>query len=182
MARVASHTPLSNRVLQTLRASAHGSFRTKGRYSAATVRGTVWDTIDRCDGTLTIVYSGMVLVTDSVTHQTIAVHAGHSYLRPSDLTLPVGTAASRIWPTRPGSRRIRRLDPHRRRQHQPGARGRPNGNAQHGCGFGDVSAAGQRRLDGVPEPTLAGGVVRDRGGAIHRESHVAGGAADQGHV
>ena len=79
-ARSAGHAPLSNRVLQTLRASAHGSFRTKGRYSAATVRGTVWDTIDRCDGTLTIVYSGTVLVTDSVTHSTIAVHAGHSYL------------------------------------------------------------------------------------------------------
>jgi alpha-tubulin suppressor-like RCC1 family protein len=78
--RTASHTPLSSRVLQTLRASVHGSFRTKGKYSAATVRGTVWDTIDRCDGTLTIVHAGTVLVTDSVTHKTIVVHAGHSFL------------------------------------------------------------------------------------------------------
>jgi alpha-tubulin suppressor-like RCC1 family protein len=80
IARAASHTPVSTRVLQTLRASVHGSFRVQGRYSSATVRGTVWDTIDRCDGTLTIVYSGMVLVTDFAAHKTIAVHAGHSYL------------------------------------------------------------------------------------------------------
>ena len=31
----------------------HGQFRTRGRYSAGTVVGTVWDTIDRCAGTLT---------------------------------------------------------------------------------------------------------------------------------
>ncbi|MFZ0041926.1 MAG: hypothetical protein WAK93_11510 [Solirubrobacteraceae bacterium] len=80
IARAASHARLSKRVLQTLRASGHGSFRTKGRWSAATVRGTSWDTIDRCDGTLTIVRSGMVLVTDSVTHKSVDVRAGHRFL------------------------------------------------------------------------------------------------------
>ncbi|MGZ4331685.1 MAG: hypothetical protein ACXVXL_27240, partial [Solirubrobacteraceae bacterium] len=35
-----------------LHASGHGKFRTKGRYAAATVRGTIWTTADRCDGTL----------------------------------------------------------------------------------------------------------------------------------
>ncbi len=80
IAHASSHPPLSRRVLQTLRASAHGSFRTRGRYSAGTVRGTTWDTINRCDGTLTIVHAGMVLVTDFATHKSIAVHAGHSYL------------------------------------------------------------------------------------------------------
>ncbi len=44
---------LSKKMLQTLNASVNGSFRTKGRYSASTVRGTTWNTSDRCDGTLT---------------------------------------------------------------------------------------------------------------------------------
>jgi hypothetical protein len=72
---------ISQRILQTLRASdRHGSFRTRGRYSAATVRGTVWETIDRCDGTLTIVRRGTVTVTDLIRHVTITVRAGQRYL------------------------------------------------------------------------------------------------------
>jgi hypothetical protein len=71
---------LSSRLLQTLRASAHGRFRTAGRYSAATVRGTAWSMSDRCDGTLTVVHRGTVLVTDFRRKVTIAVHAGRSYL------------------------------------------------------------------------------------------------------
>jgi hypothetical protein len=70
----------SSRVLQLLHSSAHGKFRTSGRYSAATVRGTKWDTIDRCDGTLTVVHHGTVLVTDFRRHTNIAVHAGQRYL------------------------------------------------------------------------------------------------------
>jgi hypothetical protein len=72
---------LSPKLLQTLRASdQHGSFRTKGRYSSATVRGTVWGVRDLCDGTLTIVHRGTVDVFDFGTRKTIAVHAGQSYL------------------------------------------------------------------------------------------------------
>jgi hypothetical protein len=72
---------LSSRVLQTLRASDNGgSFRTRGRYSAATVRGTIWDTTDRCDGTLTVVHRGTVEVDDFALRRTIIVHAGHRYL------------------------------------------------------------------------------------------------------
>jgi len=41
-----------------------GSFRTSGRYSAATVRGTRWLTEDRCDGTVTRVLRGEVAVDD----------------------------------------------------------------------------------------------------------------------
>ena len=68
-------------VLQTLNATDnHGSFRTTGRYSAATVRGTVWSTSDRCDGTLTVVKRGTVDVFDKITRKTVTVHAGHSYL------------------------------------------------------------------------------------------------------
>jgi hypothetical protein len=40
----------------------------------------VWDTIDRCDGTLTIVKRGTVDVTDFRLRKTISVHAGHRYL------------------------------------------------------------------------------------------------------
>lgn len=71
---------VSRRVLQSLHASAHGRFRTRGTYSAATVRGTIWDTTDRCDGTLTVVHRGTVLVQDFRLRKTVAVHAGRSYL------------------------------------------------------------------------------------------------------
>jgi hypothetical protein len=71
---------LSSSVLQTLHASAHGRFRTRGRYSAATVRGTIWTTTDRCDGTLTHSIKDTVSVQDFVRHITVLVHAGHSYL------------------------------------------------------------------------------------------------------
>jgi hypothetical protein len=79
---ITSGTPaaVGGRVLQLLHASASGRFRTRGRYSAATVRGTAWDTADRCDGTLTHVRRGTVVVSDFVRHKNVAVHAGHSYL------------------------------------------------------------------------------------------------------
>jgi Ca2+-binding RTX toxin-like protein len=60
--------------------SGHGSFRTKGRQSAATVRGTVWLTEDRCDGTLTVVRRGVVDVRDRGLHRTFRVRAGHRHL------------------------------------------------------------------------------------------------------
>ena len=68
-------------IIQTLHArDNHGRFRTGGRYSAGTVRGTVWDTVDRCDGTLTVVHRGTVVVSDLPRHRTVVVHAGHRYL------------------------------------------------------------------------------------------------------
>jgi len=57
-----------------------GSFRTRGRNAAATVRGTRWGTQDRCDGTLVIVQRGRVSVRDLVRHRTVLVRAGHAYL------------------------------------------------------------------------------------------------------
>ena len=41
-----------------------GRFRTRGRYGAATVRGTKWLTLDRCDGTKVRVVRGKVAVRD----------------------------------------------------------------------------------------------------------------------
>ena len=43
-----------------------GRFRTHGRNSQATVRGTRWLVADRCDGTLTLVTKGSVVVRDTV--------------------------------------------------------------------------------------------------------------------
>ena len=76
----ASAAAINSRVLQLLRASAHGKFRTRGRYSAATVLGTIWTVADRCDGTLTHDITDSVSVTDFVRHKTIILHAGQSYL------------------------------------------------------------------------------------------------------
>ena len=51
---------LSSRVIRRVRGHAHGRFRTRGTYSAATVRGTVWETEDTCDGTSTTSINGTV--------------------------------------------------------------------------------------------------------------------------
>jgi hypothetical protein len=57
-----------------------GRFRTRGRYSAATVRGTKWLTADRCDGTQTKVTRGVVQVNDFPRRRQVTVRAGRSYL------------------------------------------------------------------------------------------------------
>jgi streptogramin lyase len=57
-----------------------GSFRSHGRHSHATVRGTRWLTEDRCGGTLTRVTNGAVVVRDFRRQRNILVRAGHSYL------------------------------------------------------------------------------------------------------
>jgi uncharacterized delta-60 repeat protein len=67
-------------IRRRLRANARGRFRTRGRHSAATVRGTVWLTADRCDGTLTRVTRGRVAVRDFRRKRTVLVRAGKSYL------------------------------------------------------------------------------------------------------
>ena len=76
----ASRGRLSRGPIRRLRANARGRFRTRGRHSAATVRGTIWDTTDRCDGTLTKVSRGSVTVRDFRRRKTIVVRAGKSYL------------------------------------------------------------------------------------------------------
>jgi len=57
-----------------------GSFRTNGKYSSATVRGTKWLVKDSCAGTLTRVARGSVTVRDRVRGKTVVVAAGKSYL------------------------------------------------------------------------------------------------------
>ena len=57
-----------------------GAFRTTGKYSSATVRGTKWLVKDSCAGTLTRVARGTVTVRDRVRNKTVVVAAGKSYL------------------------------------------------------------------------------------------------------
>jgi hypothetical protein len=68
------------RTVRRLFGNAKGRFRTRGRHSAAVVRGTRWEVRDRCDGTLTIVRSGTVRVTDFRRNRTIVLRAGQRYL------------------------------------------------------------------------------------------------------
>ena len=56
-----------------------GKFRTKGRYSAATVRGTKWLVQDGCRYTRTRVTQGVIAVRDNVRKRTIIVRKGKSY-------------------------------------------------------------------------------------------------------
>jgi FG-GAP-like repeat/FG-GAP repeat len=67
-------------VLGKLWGSGKGKFRTNGKYSSATVRGTIWLVQDQCNGTLTKVKRGTVAVRDFKRKRTVSVKAGHSYL------------------------------------------------------------------------------------------------------
>ena len=60
-----------------------GLFQTAGVNSVATVRGTRWLTQDRCDGTLTRVKYGAVVVRDRVTGRVTVVTPGHPHLAPA---------------------------------------------------------------------------------------------------
>jgi streptogramin lyase len=58
----------------------HGRYQSYGSYSATTVMGTRWETLDTCSGTLTRVAKGKVRVRDLGRRRTVVVSAGHSYL------------------------------------------------------------------------------------------------------
>ena len=58
----------------------NGRFRSYGRDSVATTRGTVWLTADRCDGTLTRVKEGRVVVRRRGSRRGVVVKAGQRYL------------------------------------------------------------------------------------------------------
>lgn len=68
------------KVVRHLWAKGKGRFRTRGRYAAATVRGTGWRTADRCDGTLIRVTQGTLQVSDLPLRKNVLVRAGRSYL------------------------------------------------------------------------------------------------------
>ena len=60
--------------------SGRGRFRTRGRNSTATVRGTVWLTKDTCDTTTTRVRSGTVVVRDIAKKKNVTVRQGRTYV------------------------------------------------------------------------------------------------------
>jgi ferric-dicitrate binding protein FerR (iron transport regulator) len=65
---------------RTLFSNVKGRFRTRGRNSTATVRGTQWTMTDTCTGTRTTVKTGSVQVHDFTLRKVRIVRAGHSYL------------------------------------------------------------------------------------------------------
>lgn len=106
-------------LIRLLHARDRGKFRTRGRYSAATARGTVWETEDLCDGTLHEVSRDTVTV--SFKGETVTLHRNGSLLnycspsgdtctsvekRGNDYTLGIGTVGPisryRLCVTSPG--------------------------------------------------------------------------------
>lgn len=65
---------------RTLFSDVRGRFRTRGRNSAATVRGTSWSMTDTCQGTLTIVKRGSVVVRDYRLRKNRTLKTGQRYL------------------------------------------------------------------------------------------------------
>jgi hypothetical protein len=59
--------------------NARGRYRTRGRYSTATVRGTIWIQKDSCNTTTTAVRQGVVIVKDLVKRKNVRVKAGKTY-------------------------------------------------------------------------------------------------------
>ena len=75
---------VARRTIRRLRGNARGRFRTKGRHSSATVRGTVWTVKETCAGTLTKVKTGSVRVRDFNKSRRVVLRKGKKYLaRPS---------------------------------------------------------------------------------------------------
>ena len=65
--------------VRSLWGNGSGNFRTRGRFTAATVRGTEWLTQDTCAGTLVRVREGVVEVFDFTLRKTVTLNAGESY-------------------------------------------------------------------------------------------------------
>jgi hypothetical protein len=81
MARAARSRRRRHRVVRQLWGSdSGGKFTTIGNSASAAVRGTVWLTQDRCDGTLVKVFRGHVVVRDRRRHRTVVLGPGQSYL------------------------------------------------------------------------------------------------------
>ncbi|HEX4107635.1 MAG TPA: hypothetical protein VHX88_05845 [Solirubrobacteraceae bacterium] len=82
---------LSSKVIGLLSSTVHGSFSTRGRYAAATVRGTSWTVTNQCNGTRTKVKEGSVVVENLHNHHKWIVKAHHHRFVPA----PAGAPAPR---------------------------------------------------------------------------------------
>jgi hypothetical protein len=67
-------------VLQTLTASARGTFVTRGHYGSVAATNARWTIAERCDGTLARDTGGSVLFTDSARSRLTVLRRGESYL------------------------------------------------------------------------------------------------------
>jgi hypothetical protein len=70
----------ASRSSRRLRARSRGRTRTRGRHGSATVRGTVWDTQELCEGTRFTAVEGSVTVRDFVKKKDVVLKAPRSYL------------------------------------------------------------------------------------------------------
>ncbi len=68
------------KTIRALWGNGKGRFQTKGRYAAATVRGTYWLTADRCDGTFVQVRRGVIAVSNIPRTKPVTVPAPKTYL------------------------------------------------------------------------------------------------------
>jgi hypothetical protein len=73
-------TATAKTIVRALWGKGRGNFQTHGRFAAATVRGTSWQTDDRCDGTWLRVFTGLVAMTNLKTGATTLVRAGQTHL------------------------------------------------------------------------------------------------------
>ena len=79
-ARGGGASAAGGRPSRRLFARGRGRFRTRGRNSTATVRGTAWLTKDTCKGTLTSVRQGKVRVRDLRKRRNVTLRKGQRYL------------------------------------------------------------------------------------------------------
>ena len=76
----AALSPLARKkVRRKLFGAGAGTFKTSGKYGAATVRGTKWTVADSCDRTKVSVAQGVVDVRDLSKRRTVKVRAGKAY-------------------------------------------------------------------------------------------------------
>jgi hypothetical protein len=82
-ARAVQGTAKKEKPVRRLWGKGKGSFRTKGRYVAAAVRGTWWLTADYCTLSLVKVKRGVMTVRNLVTKKIVIVRAPRSYTAPA---------------------------------------------------------------------------------------------------
>lgn len=78
--RVAGRLERGGKKSRKLWGSGKGNFRTEGNNGSATVRGTIWLTEDRCNGTFFKVNQGVVTIRDFGANETFQLGKGKSYL------------------------------------------------------------------------------------------------------
>jgi hypothetical protein len=78
--RVAGRLERGGKKSRKLWGSGKGNFRTEGNNGSATVRGTIWLTEDRCNGTYFKVNQGVVTIRDFGANETFQLGKGKSYL------------------------------------------------------------------------------------------------------